>query len=118
MKRLMMSGMMLWFAGCASVPLADSIADGQAKQFIAPTSSMAKVYVVREGPVVLSGLKDIFIISMDGREIGVLAQWTYLTVEVSPGTYTLKATGPENQDRLTVTAESGKIVFVRVISRM
>ena len=37
--------------GCASVPLADSTADAQAKQFVVP-SSTAIVYVVREGATI------------------------------------------------------------------
>jgi hypothetical protein len=107
--------------GCASVPLADSTADAQAKQFVAP-SSTAIVYVVREGATIPewmlgSGFKDIFRIVVAGREVGVLAPWTYLALEVPPGTHTITATGPENQDRLTVTTEPGRLVFVRVISR-
>lgn len=101
--------------GCASVPLADVTDDARAKRF-GVSASTAILYVVREGGTG-SGFHTIFRITVDGRDVGVLAPWTYLILEVPPGAHTIAATGPENQDRLTVETEVGRLAFVRVISR-
>src|SRR3989442_13121498 len=70
------------------------------------------MYVVQDGSDVFSST--IFRIVVDGREVGVLAPGTYLFLEVPPGAHVITATGPENQDRLTVDTAPGRLTFVLV----
>jgi len=104
------------FLGCASVPLADVSDDARAKQFVVSESTVT-MYLVRDGAFGFDFNSTIFRVAVDGREVGVLAPWTYLVLEVPPGAHVITATTPENQDRLTVEAELGRLAFVRVEHR-
>ena len=71
------------FLGCASVPLADVSDDARAKQFVVSESTVT-MYLVRDGAFGFDFNSTIFRVAVDGREVGVLAPWTYLVLEVPP----------------------------------
>jgi hypothetical protein len=99
--------------GCATVPMADTSADANAKQFqTAP--GMANIYFCRgEGlaPELLAYTH------LDGQMVGALAHGTYELVSVAPGSHIVSVTGPTNVEQLPVDAVAGNSYFFIVTIR-
>jgi len=105
---LALSGLLL--VSCASVPLASSSADAEAKQFT-PQSGRASIYVTRSFGV---GSAIIFQTILDGRITGALAPNTYQLLSVPPGQHTLIVTATENIQQTTMIVQPGRNYFVEV----
>jgi Protein of unknown function (DUF2846) len=101
---------LLMVGACATVPTADRAQDAEMKTFLAP-ANQARIYVVRDGGY-MSGAYQLFRIIVDGRDYGPLAPWTYFAFTVDPGTHSVTASGNENQERVRLTVEAGKLYFV------
>ncbi len=99
--------------GCATVPMADTSADVNAKQFqTAP--GMANIYICRgEGlaPELLA------YVHLDGQMTGALAHGTYEVVSVAPGSHIVAVSGPTNVEQLPVDAVAGNSYFFIVTIR-
>ena len=108
---------------CVTVPLATSGEDADAKQFVAPTNGLGKIYLIRPGTMEPKQKTEIF---LDGKWIANLAPMTYLVMEASSGTHTvssnlqaasslsLDVTGDKNtyvKEQLYQFFNSEKIVF-------
>lgn len=109
-------GALLAAGACASVPRAGSTEDAEMKTFSAP-ADQARIYVVRDGGY-MSGAYQLFRIAVDRRDYGPLAPWTYFVFTVDPGSRSVAASGNENQERVQLTVEAGKLYFVSVRSRI
>jgi hypothetical protein len=97
--------------GCASVPMTDTSADTQAKQF-QPTSGMASVYFVRQS----NGFGDTLdeYIHVDGQSVGAVAPNTYILLNVPPGHHTITVEGPTNSEQTQLDATAGNLYFYSV----
>lgn len=95
-------------AGCASVPMADSTQDAQAKKFI-PPNDMAGVYIYRVGTYAA----DIVIpVGIDGQFMGRTAVDTYFYWKVSPGRHII-VTGGYKPEQYKMDFEAGKNYFFK-----
>src|SRR5271170_2834079 len=86
--------------GCATVPMTDTSADANAKQF-QPAPGMANIYICRgEGlaPELLAYTH------VDGQMTGALAHGTYEEISVAPGSHIVSVSGPTNVEQLPVDA--------------
>ncbi len=73
-------------AGCASVPMAPTTADDEAKTFGA-VAGKARLYIFRPDAFRLSAVT--VNVTMNGTEFGLLKVGTYLHAVLEPGRYTL-----------------------------
>lgn len=94
-------------SGCASVPMASSDMDTQAKQFRVPPGK-SRIYVYRNESI--GGAVKI-VITLDGKVIGSTGRKTYFAIDVAPGKHELGCI-VENTASLSVNAAAGKPVFV------
>lgn len=94
-------------AGCASVPMASSDMDTQAKQFHVP-SGKSRIYVYRNESI---GGAIKIVITLDGKVVGSTAPRTYFALDVAPGKHELGCI-VENTATLPVNAPADKPVFV------
>jgi hypothetical protein len=113
MKALSSLIIMLLLIGCASVELASQTKDESAKSFIVQEGK-ANIYTVYAGGYMSSTTN--FQVSVDGKQIGSLAGWTYRLSVVDPGPHTVVATGLENEEGFKLKAEAGKNYFVALRS--
>ena len=95
------------FVGCATVPLANSDADANAKKF-QPEPGKAAIYICRG-----NGINGEHLIEtqVDGILVGSLAVNTYEVISVAPGHHVVVVTGPTNEEELPVDAVAGNIYF-------
>lgn len=108
-KRLSLIAL-LAVAGCntASVPLAPASADAEGKRFAPPPAGMGTIYVARTGDGgTLIG------ITANQRVLGHLGNFTWLRVDVTPGTVDLRCMGGENIRDLQVPVAAGETKFVK-----
>lgn len=105
------------FAGCASVPTASPEATATAKQFNAPSSGNAGIYVFRNNSVVGAALKkDVWI---DGKCIGETAPGIFFFEEVTGNKQHKVSTESEfSPNDLLVDTQSGKNYFVQQSIKM
>jgi hypothetical protein len=94
-------------AGCASVRMASTEQDADAKSF-RTDSKNATIYVYRHET---KGAASTLPVIMDGRKIGDTAARTFIRLEVAPGEHTLVSRA-ENDAVLSVRADAGKHYFV------
>lgn len=94
-------------SGCASVPMASSDMDVQAKQFQV-AAGKSRIYVYRNEN--MGGAIKI-VITLDGKVVGSNAAKTYFALDVAPGKHDVACIS-ENTASLSVNAPSGKPVFV------
>lgn len=102
---------LILLTGCASVPMADTSLDYEAKKFN-PESGKANIYINRGGGVGTAlTLQTIF----DGRITGTLAPHTYQLLSVPAGDHVVSI-GGENQNaaQSKFKAELGKNYFFDV----
>ncbi len=109
---LIVSGLILLFIGCASIPLAPKEMDLAAKRF-EPPEGKANIYVTRT-----SGIGGHLLhLVVDGKFIGSIAYNTYFLFEVDPGTHTV-AVLSINMEFVTLGTEAGQNYFLAVGARM
>ena len=85
--------LMSLLGACASVPMASSEADIQAKQFQPSSAGEATLYVFREG---MFGGALALSASIGQRMLGQLGPDTYFRVGLQPGEYDVRCSGAEN----------------------
>lgn len=109
-KNLILAGMLslsAMLSGCASVPMASSERDAQAKSFVAKVDK-ANIYLYRNESMGAAIKMDV---AMDGKNLGQTAAKTYLALEVLPGKHTFLSKA-ENDDILEISTDPGKNYFV------
>ena len=94
-------------SGCASVPMASSEADAQAKTF-ATKPGKANIYVYRHETM---GAAIPMTVSLNGKVMGQTASKTYFLFEVDPGNHEITS-HTENVDTLRMVAAGGRNYFV------
>lgn len=105
----------LAFGGCASVPMADSNADNDAKKIEVP-SGKAVVYVISYGGSAPFGSAWVNQVSVNRENRGALAYKTYQVYTVAPGPVIVMASPGPIQAVAKLTAVTGKAYFVQVKS--
>jgi hypothetical protein len=96
--------------GCASAPVAPSVADTEAKTFV-PEAGKANLYILRgHGP----GTEHLFAVVLDDRTAGWLAPDTYQMLSVAPGKHVVavvtELTG-DTAEEVEVNAVAGQNRF-------
>lgn len=94
-------------AGCASMPMATTEQDGQAKRFEVPPDR-ARIYLYRNEVI---GAAIPMTVSFDGQLAGQTGSRTFFVWEVSPGSHQL-ASHAENVSSLIIDAEGGKSYYI------
>ena len=98
-------------SACASVPMASSDADIQAKQFQPPPAGQSTLYVFREG---ILGSAIALNASLGQRMLGQLGPDTYFRIDLQPGEYDARCSSTENAKSTTVKIATGEIRFVEI----
>lgn len=109
-RKLIASGvlsMALLMSGCASVPMASTSADAQAKTF-APVPDKAVLYIYRNETM---GAAIKMPLLVDGMSVGDTAAHTYVRKELPPGEHTITSK-TEKDATLTIDMLAGKIYYV------
>ena len=104
---LLAIGFVVLLSGCASVPMANSERDNQAKKF-AVKPGLSNIYVYRNESMGAAVKMDV---ELDGKLVGQTMAKSYFALEVLPGKHTLISKA-ENDSILDVNAEAGKNYFV------
>lgn len=99
--------MALMMGGCASVPMASTSADAQAKTF-APSPDNAVLYIYRNETM---GAAIKMPLLVDGVSVGDTAAHTYVRKELPPGQHTITSK-TEKDATLTIDMLAGKIYYV------
>lgn len=97
----------LLMSGCASVPMASTSADAQAKTFT-PIPDKAVLYVYRNETM---GAAIKMPLLVDGASVGDSAAHTYVRKELAPGQHTITSK-TEKDSTLTIDMIAGKIYYV------
>ena len=101
-------------AGCvtvASVPMATSASDADAKTF-RPPEGRADLYVARSNGS--AGAAGLFDISVDGKLVGPIAPGTFYLVVLDSGRHEISAATGMNTTRVTLDADAGRNYFYEV----
>ncbi|OZB58657.1 MAG: hypothetical protein B7X39_16280 [Lysobacterales bacterium 14-68-21] len=99
--------MALMMSGCASVPMASTSADAQAKAFT-PVPDKAVLYIYRNETM---GAAIKMPLLVDGVSVGDTAAHTYVRKELSPGQHTITSK-TEKDSTLTIDMLAGRIYYV------
>lgn len=97
----------LLLAGCASVPMASTDRDAQAKKF-STLPGKASLYIFRDETM---GAAVPLTVSVNSKTLGQTAAMTYFRLDVSPGTYTITSHA-EDVSTLNVDLSAGNSCFV------
>ena len=106
-KLLVIVALSFTMVGCASVKMADTAQDTQAKKF-APKANVAGIYIYRNESMGGAVKMDV---SVDGKPMGQTAKKTYIYTEVQPGSHTVSSKA-ENTSEVTIDAVAGKLYYV------
>lgn len=104
---LLLALISLSLVGCASVQMADSTEDTQAKQFTAKPD-VAGIYIYRNENMGAIALMNV---ELDGKALGQTAASTYRYTQVQPGTHKI-ISRTENIDELSFDAAAGKLYYI------
>ena len=114
-RRILRGGLslslLLGAAACATVPLADSQQDAEAKRFEPPARDNGALYVYRSGLMALTRPIDV---SIAGGVSAELASNTYLRLEGPPGPVDLSCKIGDNQGGQQIAIEPGRVRYVEV----
>jgi hypothetical protein len=102
-----LAGLLLSFAGCASVPMSTPDQDAKAKGF-SPLPGRASLYIYRNENF---GAAIPMTVSVNKRMLGQTAAKTYFQLNVAPGRYTIESNS-ENVSTLNLWVDAGKNYFV------
>lgn len=104
----------LVLAGCASVPKGDAGQEAALKQFM-PKPGLAGIYVYRKEDV---GGFSAMEVHLDGRNIGRIADKTFLFAEVAPGRHVVTGkAGDKPVPGVEFNAVPGKLYYVKQETR-
>ncbi len=106
-KLLVIVALSFTMVGCASVKMADTAQDTQAKKF-APKPNVAGIYIYRNESMGGAVKMDV---ALDGKPRGQTAKKTYIYTEVKPGTHTISSKA-ENTSEVSIDAVAGKLYYV------
>jgi hypothetical protein len=99
------------FTGCASVKMEDKTASDRAKQFAAPSSGNAGLYIYRNLGIGTALKKDI---RVDGKCIGESAPGVFFLTEVSGDkTHEVTTESEFSPNKLSMIFNAGKNYFIR-----
>ncbi|HTL68376.1 MAG TPA: DUF2846 domain-containing protein [Lacunisphaera sp.] len=101
------AGFVLFFSGCASVPMATTDKDAKSKEF-QPLPDRASLYIYRNENF---GAAIPMTVSVNKRTLGQTAAKTYFHVTVPPGRYTVESI-TENVSSVNLSLDAGKNYFV------
>jgi len=101
-------------SACASVPMASSDADIQAKQFRPPSAGQATLYFFREG---ILGAAIALNASVGQRMLGQLGPDNYFRVDDQPGDFDMRCSSTENSRSTTISIATGETRFVEIAPR-
>jgi len=111
LKKNSLIGMLLLavlaMSGCASVPMASSMEDAQAKSF-KTNPQKASLYIYRNESM---GGAVRMEVDLDGQYVGTNVAQTYIKKEVEPGQHTI-VSHAENDDSLTLNAQKNRNYFI------
>ena len=108
MKQMILAAWMaLSLVGCASVDMASSQQDADAKKF-SNQKGNAVVYIYRNE---MLGTTINMNVEIDGHIIGTTAPKTYLYKEIKPGTHTITSKA-ENDHSIVIDAKPGAVYYV------
>ena len=105
----------LILSGCASVPMGPKEQDTALKQFAAPASEKAGVYIYRN---TFGGQALKKTLTLDGKVIGETANKVYFHTAVTPGNHTLGTESEFSDNTIPLVVEGGKNYFVEQYIRM
>ncbi len=111
---VIVSSLILFSIGCASVPMAPQDMDVAAKRF-KPPEGKANIYVIRRSAL---GFAVIFQVIVDGKIRGAIAYNTYLLFPENPGKHTVAVLTGENMQAVTLNTEAGRNYFLEVGAKM
>lgn len=104
-------------SGCASVPMESESISNKAKEFKAPSTDTAGLYVFRKDTFVGQALKKDVLV--DGECIGETARGVFFYQEVEGGKeHTLSTESEFSDNDLVVKTESGELYFVEQYIKM
>jgi hypothetical protein len=106
---LIVSGLILFLMGCASVPMAPQEMDVAAKRF-EPSAGKANIYVTKTTFV---GSGHALNLLVDGEFRGAIAHNTYFLFEVDPGTHTVAVVDYDIKV-VTLHTKAGENYFLEV----
>lgn len=112
MKRLSLVFALLslvFFSGCATVPMASSEVDTELKTFQKPLNESAGLYIYRNSFAGQALKKNVYI---NGKLIGETANKVYFYKELPAGNYTLATESEFSENNLDITVEAGQLYFV------
>ena len=98
----------------AASPFASAASDAMAKRF-ASDPAKATVYVYRDQRFL--GSQAVLPVIVDGRIAGTTAPRSYFMWRLEPGRHTISSLTPENEAIIELTAQAGKIYFIRQKAR-
>jgi hypothetical protein len=100
--------------GCQPMERAADTKDEEAKRFTA-TSGKANLYVVR--PSIVGG-RYAWLIQVDGKPVGAIAEHTFLLLAVEPGRHEIAVQTGENRHALVIDTNGGENRFIEVVSKL
>lgn len=97
----------LFFCGCATVPMARMDDDVLAKKFI-PQNNKSSIYLYRNESL---GGAILITVALDGKIAGQTGPQTFFLWEVDPGAHEISSMA-ENVSKLALTTDPGKAYYV------
>jgi hypothetical protein len=107
---LLLGEMAIFFAGCATIPMASTDLDAAAKTFT-PPAGQANLYIVRSG---FFGGAIAFHVIVDRYAVGSIGPGTFHLVTVEPGHHSIQVSSNENSAQAKFDAEADKNYFFEV----
>lgn len=105
----------VFFAGCASVPMAPKEQDAKLKLFSAPSIEKSGIYIYRNSFVGQALKKNVYI---DGALIGESANKVYFYKETTPGTHKISTESEFSNNDIELKTEGGANYFVEQFIKM
>lgn len=118
MKKLLVLAVVttVFLSGCASVPMESSLETNAAKEFKAPESETAGVYIYRDSTFGAALKKGVWI---DGNCVGETATGVFFYQEVEGDKdHTLSTESEFSENDLILYLEAGKLYFIRQFIKM
>lgn len=116
-KRLLLLAVLLaavLVSGCASVKMADSSMDAEAKRFAAPAADESFLYIYRTACVGSGSKMSIWI---DGKHYGDLICNTFSKKSVTPGRHVISTESEFSPNHILVDARGGEDYYILQIIR-
>ncbi len=95
---------------CAVVPLTEDTQDISAKQFQKPIEGKSRIYIVRSS---ISVRRQISKVLLDGQPAADIAPYTYIAIDVTPGSHRIKARADKDVE-IQLNVAPGKLYYVEL----